>query len=125
MPPLIVPSDIARRPARVFDRERRKKPRKPYPFPKTFVWGVSTAAPQIEGAAFEDGKGESIWDRLAQTRQIDTPMVACDHYHRYREDVAMLKALGIPNYRLSVAWPRIFPRGMARRTPRAWSFMTD
>ena len=122
MPPLIIPTDVASRPARVFDRERRKKSRRPYPFPKNFAWGASTAAPQIEGAAFEDGKGESIWDRLAQTRQIDSPMVACDHYHRYREDVALLKTLGIQNYRLSVAWPRIFPQGDGAPNPKGLEF---
>jgi beta-glucosidase len=122
MPPLIIPTDVGDRPARVFDREKRKKSHKPYPFPKNFAWGVSTAAPQIEGAAFEDGKGESIWDRLAQVRQIDTPMVACDHYHRYREDVALLKVLGISNYRLSVAWPRIFPQGDGALNPRGLEF---
>ena len=84
-------------------------------FPKGFVWGVSTAAPQIEGAAFEDGKGESIWDRFARRPGTivngDTLDPACDHYHRYADDFALMRSLGIRHYRLSLAWPRIFPKG--------------
>jgi beta-glucosidase len=79
------------------------------------VWGVATAAPQIEGAAAEDGKGESIWDRFAaQPGKVvngDTPAEACNHYHLYRDDFQLMKELGIRNCRLSVAWPRIFPAG--------------
>lgn len=85
------------------------------PFPTGFVWGVATAAPQIEGAAFEDGKGESVWDRFARTpgkvHNGDTLDVACDHYRRFGEDFALMRELGIKNYRLSIAWPRIFPQG--------------
>lgn len=84
-------------------------------FPPHFAWGVATAAAQIEGAAREDGKGESIWDKFAaQPGKVfngDTPAVACDHYHRYREDFQLMKELGVRNYRLSVAWPRILPGG--------------
>jgi beta-glucosidase len=87
----------------------------PLTFPKNFVWGVAAAAPQIEGAAFEDGKGESVWDRFArQPGRIhngDTLDVACDHYHRYREDFALMRKLGVKHYRLSLAWPRIYPSG--------------
>jgi beta-glucosidase len=86
-----------------------------YGFPRKFVWGVATAAAQIEGAAFEDGKGESIWDRFPQMPgkvfKGDAPEGACDHYHRYREDIALMRELGYPNYRFSVAWPRIYPAG--------------
>jgi beta-glucosidase len=85
------------------------------PFPAGFVWGVATAAPQIEGAAFEDGKGESIWDRFSRlpgkVHNGDTLDVACNHYHRYDEDFALMKSLGIRHYRLSIAWPRIYPTG--------------
>ncbi len=85
------------------------------PFPANFTWGVATAAPQIEGAAFEDGKGESVWDRFARipgkVHNGDTLDVACDHYHRFREDFALMRELGVKNYRLSLAWPRIFPQG--------------
>jgi len=84
-------------------------------FPRNFVWGTATAAPQIEGAAFEDGKGESVWDRFARipgkVHNGDNLDVACDHYHRYRSDFALMAKLGIKNYRLSLAWPRIYPRG--------------
>ncbi|MFV0337152.1 MAG: GH1 family beta-glucosidase [Chthoniobacterales bacterium] len=84
-------------------------------FPKNFVWGVATAAPQIEGAAFEDGKGESIWDRFSRepgrVLNGDTLDVACDHYHRYKQDFRLMKKLGVKNYRLSIAWPRIYPNG--------------
>ncbi len=87
----------------------------PHRFPEDFVWGVAAAAPQIEGAAAADGKGESIWDRFALTPgkvyQGHTLAVACDHYHRYREDFALMRELGVKHYRLSVAWPRIFPDG--------------
>jgi beta-glucosidase len=89
----------------------RAKSRRSYVFPKHFKWGVATAATQIEGAAVADGKGESIWDRFADARKIDAPTVACDHYSLYRDDVALLAGLEIPNYRLSIAWPRIFPSG--------------
>jgi beta-glucosidase len=86
-----------------------------YRFPKTFVWGVAAAAPQIEGAASADGKGESIWDRFSSSpRNVlngDTPALACDHYHRYAEDIILMRQLGVKNYRLSIAWPRIFPAG--------------
>ncbi len=84
-------------------------------FPKDFVWGVATAAPQIEGAAFEDGKGPSIWDTFARkpgkVYNGDTLDVACDHYHRYKDDFALMAKLGVKNYRLSLAWPRIYPQG--------------
>ncbi len=84
-------------------------------FPKNFQWGVATAAPQIEGAAFADGKGESVWDRFCRipgrVRNGDTLDVANDHYHRYAEDFALMASLGVKNYRLSIAWPRIFPNG--------------
>jgi beta-glucosidase len=84
-------------------------------FPAGFVWGAATAAPQIEGAAFSDGKGESIWDRFSRVpgRVLngDTLDVACDHYRRYGEDFALMRSLGIRHYRLSIAWPRIYPKG--------------
>jgi beta-glucosidase len=84
-------------------------------FPADFTWGVATAAPQIEGAAFEGGKGESIWDRFSRipgkVHNGDTLDVACDHYHRFDEDFALMSKLGVRNYRLSIAWPRIFPAG--------------
>ena len=97
-------------------------------FPNGFVWGAATAAPQIEGAAFVDGKGESIWDRFARlpgrVHNDDTLDVACDHYHRFKEDFALMRELGIRNYRLSLAWPRISPRAMGPSTPRGLIFIT-
>jgi len=84
-------------------------------FPPDFVWGCATAAYQIEGAWDEDGKGESIWDRFCHTpgrvQNGDTGAAACDHYHRYREDVALMKELGLKGYRFSISWPRCFPSG--------------
>ena len=84
-------------------------------FPAGFVWGAATAAYQIEGGVRADGRGESIWDRFAHTpgrvRSGDTGDVACDHYHRYRDDVALLAELGLDAYRFSVSWPRVLPDG--------------
>lgn len=84
-------------------------------FRDDFVWGGASASYQIEGAAYEDGKGLSIWDmfckepgRIADGRNGD---VACDHYHRYREDVALMKELGFRGYRFSISWPRVVPDG--------------
>ena len=87
-------------------------------FPPEFVWGAATAAYQIEGAAGDDGRGESIWDRFShapgRVRNDDTGDVACDHYHRYREDVELMADLGLRGYRLSVSWPRVLPEGIGR-----------
>jgi beta-glucosidase len=119
---IVVPKAIGNRPARVFDFEKPERRQNPYSFPRDFAWGVATAAAQIEGAALEDGKGESIWDRFAATRGLDAPTIACDHYHRYREDVALLAQLGISNYRMSVAWPRVFPEGDGAPNPKGVDF---
>ena len=84
-------------------------------FPEGFVWGASTASYQIEGAAAEDGRGRSIWDTFSHTpgkvENGDTGDVACDHYHRFPEDIALMQRLGISAYRFSTAWPRILPQG--------------
>jgi beta-glucosidase len=84
-------------------------------FPEGFLWGVATSSQQIEGGCGEGGRGESIWDRLAATpgRIADgtDARVACDHYHRWREDLDLLKWLGVGAYRFSVAWPRVMPDG--------------
>jgi len=85
------------------------------PFSPHFVWGAAAAAYQIEGAAFTDGRGPSIWDTFTREpgRIFDghTGDVACDHYHRWAEDVALMQALGLRAYRLSLAWPRVLPTG--------------
>ena len=87
-------------------------------FPRDFVWGVATAAYQIEGATSVDGRGESIWDRFARLPgridRGDTADVACDHYHRYEQDLDLLRGLGVGAYRFSIAWPRVLPRGIGR-----------
>src|SRR3954452_21982944 len=84
-------------------------------FPDGFTWGASTAAYQIEGAATADGRGPSVWDTFSHTpgkvRGGDTGDVACDSYHRYREDVALIASLGLSSYRFSISWPRIQPGG--------------
>jgi len=84
-------------------------------FPPDFVWGAATASYQIEGAANEDGRGESVWDRFCATpgkvRNGDNGAVACDFYHRYSDDIALMRELGIDAFRLSVAWPRVIPGG--------------
>jgi beta-glucosidase len=84
-------------------------------FPETFYWGASSASYQVEGAWSEDGKGESIWDRFCHTPgKIDndeTGDVACDHYHRYRQDIALMQELGLQAYRFSISWPRVVPNG--------------
>lgn len=87
-------------------------------FPENFLWGAATAAYQIEGGAFEDGKGPSIWDTFSHTpgkiKNGDTGDVACDHYHRYREDVVLMAELGLKAYRFSISWPRVLPQGSGR-----------
>jgi beta-glucosidase len=97
-----------------------------YHFPSNFVWGAATAAYQIEGAWNEDGKGESIWDRFAHTpgkiTNGDTGDVACDHYHRWPEDIALMRQLGLKAYRFSVSWPRVLPTGYGRVNPAGLDF---
>ncbi|MGC2550023.1 MAG: GH1 family beta-glucosidase [Candidatus Sulfotelmatobacter sp.] len=85
------------------------------PFPRNFFWGAATSSYQIEGAWKADGKGESIWDRFAHTqgkiKNGDTGDVACDSYHRWQEDIALLRAMNLNSYRFSISWPRIQPSG--------------
>ncbi|MFP4331159.1 MAG: family 1 glycosylhydrolase, partial [Spirochaetaceae bacterium] len=84
-------------------------------FPEGFLWGVATASYQVEGAAREDGRGESIWDTFCRTPgkvlHGHTGDVACDQYHRYEEDADLMVDLGVEAYRFSIAWPRVQPEG--------------
>lgn len=95
-------------------------------FPPDFLWGTATSSYQIEGAWREDGKGDSIWDRFVHTpgkiRNNDTGDVALDHYHRYKEDVQLMKSLGAQTYRFSISWPRIFPQGTGAPNPKGLDF---
>ncbi len=95
-------------------------------FPDGFYWGVATSSYQIEGAWDEDGKGLSIWDAYAHTpgniHNDDNGDVANDHYHRYKEDVALMKSIGATAYRFSIAWPRIFPEGVGEPNPKGLDF---
>ena len=89
-----------------------------YAFPETFLWGSATAAYQIEGSPLADGAGPSIWQRFAhtpgRTHDGDTGDVACDHYRRFRDDIALMSRLGMHSYRFSIAWARVFPEGRGR-----------
>ncbi|MBK8230826.1 MAG: beta-glucosidase [Candidatus Eisenbacteria bacterium] len=95
-------------------------------FPEEFIFGVATSAAQIEGGARDAGKGESIWDRFAATpgaiADRSTPDVACDHLHRWREDVVLLRELGVDAYRFSLSWPRLFPDGRGARNAAGFEF---
>jgi beta-glucosidase len=108
-------------------RARRTKDRyAPAPFPKDFVWGTATSAYQIEGAVSEDGRGRSIWDTFSHTpgkigdgSDADR---ANDHFHRYKDDVRLIKDLGVKAYRFSIAWPRVFPEGTGAPNPKGLDF---
>lgn len=95
-------------------------------FPKDFLWGVATAAAQVEGAALEDGRGLSIWDVFSRipgkVHNGDTPDVACDHYHRYMQDIAQMKKLGVNTYRFSFSWSRIMPEGRGKVNQKGLDF---
>jgi beta-glucosidase len=95
-------------------------------FPEGFLWGASTSAYQIEGAWDEDGKGESVWDRYAhrggRIARGETGDIACDHYHRMPQDLALMKELGLRAYRFSLAWTRILPEGRGRVNEKGLDF---
>ena len=95
-------------------------------FPEGFRWGTATSAYQIEGATQEDGRGVSIWDTFSRLpgkiRDGANADIACDHYHLYKEDVALMKALGVSSYRFSIAWPRLFPEGRGAPNPKGLAF---
>lgn len=98
-------------------------------FKKDFLWGVASAAYQIEGAAFEDGKGLSIWDVYShisgKIKEEHNGDVACDHYHRYKEDVALMKELGTKVYRFSVSWARVLPNGVGEVNQKGIDFYNN
>lgn len=95
-------------------------------FPQGFLWGTATAAHQIEGSPLADGAGPSIWTRFAHTPGMtvngDTGDVACDHYRRWKDDVALMRALGMQAYRFSVSWSRVLPEGIGRVNPKGLDF---
>ena len=98
-------------------------------FRKDFVWGAATAAYQIEGAAYEGGKGRSVWDAACENGHFvfnrHSAKVGCDHYHRFREDVALMKEMGLKAYRFSVNWPRLMPHGTGEVNPDGVRFYNE
>jgi beta-glucosidase len=95
-------------------------------FPADFLWGAATAAYQIEGAAHEDGRGESVWDRFSRTpgkvRNGETGDIADDFYHRYKQDVVLMRELGLDAFRFSVSWPRVIPNGTGEVNEKGLDF---
>lgn len=95
-------------------------------FRKDFVWGAATASYQIEGAAQEDGKGLSVWDVLSHkkgfVRDDNNGDIACDHYHRYKEDIQLMKQMGLKAYRFSISWPRVLPNGKGKINEKGLDF---
>lgn len=98
-------------------------------FPEGFIWGTATASYQIEGAARSDGKGPSIWDAFTaipdKIANNDTGEVACDHYHRFKEDVRLMQMMGVNAYRFSISWSRILPAGKGKVNPQGIKFYSD
>ncbi len=95
-------------------------------FPKNFVWGVAAASYQVEGATKVDGRGPTVWDMMCRKQGAiwsgHTGDVACDHYHRYKEDVALMKSLNVQAYRLSIAWSRVLPDGTGKVNAKGLAF---
>ncbi len=95
-------------------------------FPQEFVWGAATASYQVEGAATDDGRGPSVWDMFSRTPgavfEGHTGSVACDHYHRWQEDVGIMQQIGLQGYRFSVAWPRVQPAGTGKPNAKGLDF---
>lgn len=103
-----------------------QSPQKDFIFPPGFLWGAATAAHQIEGSPLADGAGASIWTRFAHTPGMtfngDTGDVACDHYRRWKDDVALMRELGLTAYRFSVSWSRVLPEGTGRVNQKGLDF---
>jgi beta-glucosidase len=95
-------------------------------FPEDFIWGAATASYQIEGAVLEDGRSESIWDRFSHTsgkiRNGATGDIACDHYHRMEDDVALMRKIGLQAYRFSISWSRVMPQGRGKPNQKGLDF---
>ncbi len=119
---------MAATPAKPDDNDAKPAPDRhaPAAFPKGFLWGTATSAYQIEGAVDEDGRGRSIWDTFSHTpgkiADHSNADRANDHYHRYKEDVGLIKDLGVKAYRFSIAWPRVFPEGTGAPNPKGLDF---
>ena len=98
-------------------------------FSKDFVWGAATASYQIEGAAYANGKGLSVWDvfckQPGKVFEGHNGDIACDHYHRYKEDIALMKQIGLKAYRFSISWPRILPAGTGAVNPKGIEFYNN
>jgi beta-glucosidase len=95
-------------------------------FPKDFIWGAATASYQIEGAAYEDDKGLSVWDAFCRkdgaTWNNENGDEACDHYHRFQEDVQLMQNIGLKGYRFSISWPRVLPQGIGEINTKGLDF---
>jgi beta-glucosidase len=119
---------MAATPAKSEDDEAKQAPERKAPagFPNGFLWGTATSAYQIEGAVDEDGRGRSIWDTFAhipgKISDHSNADRANDHYHRYKEDVRLIRELGVKAYRFSIAWPRVFPNGTGAPNPKGLDF---
>lgn len=98
-------------------------------FPKDFTWGSATSSYQIEGAAYHEGGGKSVWDMMGRHEgkiaNGDTGEFACDHYHRYKEDVALMSQLGLQAYRFSISWPRVMPNGVGAINHKGLDFYSQ
>ncbi len=99
------------------------------PFPKDFVWGAATSSIQIEGAVNEDGKGKNIWDifshqsgKIKDGTNVD---IACDHYHRYKEDIELMEKIGIKAYRFSIDWSRVLPNGTGEINQKGLNYYSN
>lgn len=108
------------------EQSRSTTPPAPHRFPDGFVWGTATAAYQVEGAVHEDGRGPSVWDTFShtpgKTYHGQTGDVADDFYHRYRQDIELMRRLGTKGFRFSISWPRIFPEGTGTPNPKGIDF---
>jgi beta-glucosidase len=117
---------MAASPAKSQDGDAARDRHAPRSFPKGFIWGTATSSYQIEGAVSEDGRGRSIWDTFAHTpgkiQDRSNADRANDHYHRYKEDVGLIRELGAKAYRFSIAWPRVFPKGEGAPNPKGLDF---